>query len=220
MLHVAGVWTDLGSVDAMPLALKGAAPHNIENLLGAVLLGAQLGIPVDCIRDTLAQFGASPSDNPGRLELRRYGGVTLLLDYAHNPGGLAALCQTAASLPASRRLLVIGQAGNRDDDQLRALVRAAWSVTRFDHVIVKEMPLLLRGRDEGVVSRVIADELAKLGAPDVELATGELAALRRAFDWARDGDLLVCPVHTEKEAVHTWLARLDDFGWTPGCPFP
>ncbi len=221
-LHVDATWHDLGAVADMPLALGGTAPHNIANLLGAALLAAVSGVPVTAIRDTMSTFGASPDDNPGRLQVQHFGGLTVLLDYAHNPEGLAALCRTAMTIPASRRLLVLGQAGDRDDKQLRALVRAAWSVTVFDHVIVKEMERMLRGRSVGELPALFLHELARLGVGPaaVEVAPAELDAIRRALAWSRPGDVLVCPVHVEKQAVLSLLAQLRAQEWTPGAALP
>lgn len=222
MLHRKARWHDLGGADQMPLTLRGAARHNVVNILGACLLAVATGVPVQSLRATLAKFGATPQDNPGRLEAYRFGGITLLVDFAHNPDGIAALCETARSLPAKRRLLVLGQAGNRDDEQLRALVRAAWNVVPFDRVVVKEMPALLRGRKPGEVPKVLCDELARagLGKAKVEVAQGELAGVRRAFEWAREGDVLVCPTHVEQEAVQSLVAGLQGSGWKAGMPLP
>jgi len=221
-LHLDATWHDLGAVTDMPLALGGAAPHNVANLLGAALLAAVSRVPIDAIRETLAAFGASPSDNPGRLQVQHFGGLTVLVDYAHNPDGLAALCTTALAFPASRRLLILGQAGNRDDTQLRALVGAALDASSFDRVIIKEMERMLRGRAIGEMPRVFRDELSRRGVPDVsiEVAPSELDAVRRASAWARDGDVIVCPVHIEKQAVLALLARMRETGWTPGMPLP
>ena len=222
MLFREMVWHDLGDVRSMPLTLDGAATHNVANILGASLLAAVSGVPIDAIRQTVQTFGASAADNAGRLQRFCYGGVTVLVDYAHNPEGLAALCKTAASLPALRRLLVLGQAGDRDETQLRALVATAWSVTQFDRVIVKDMERLLRGRRLGELPAIFVDELARLGAPNdhVDVAPSEFEAIKRAFAWARDGDVLVCPVHVDKELVLTWLARLRDARWQPGMKLP
>lgn len=209
VLHVAGARHDVGAVDEMPITLGGAATHNVQNALGAALLGAALGIPVDAIRATLATFGSSPADNPGRLQIHHVRGVTVLVDYAHNPDGLRVLCETAASMPARRRLIILGQAGNRDDDQIRALARAAFAVTPFDRAIVKEMPSMLRGRPLGEISRLLVDELRLLGVADARVGTAptELDAVRDALTWAEPGDLIVCPTHTEKTAVLALLEQ-------------
>lgn len=222
MLHLGDVWHDLGAVEAMPITLRGTAQHNIQNILGASLLAAVSGVPVESIRATLARFGASPKDNPGRLQVYGFGALTVLVDFAHNPDGLAALCETARGMSATRRLLVLGQAGNRDDEQLRALARAAWQVMPFDRVIIKELPTMLRGRVVGEIPRILMDELSRLGVSSarMEVAPGELDAVRRAFAWAQDGDLLVCPVHVEKKGVLAWLRRLREDGWVAGMPLP
>lgn len=221
-LHHRGDWLDLGDVNDMPLTMRGAAPHNIENILGAVLLATALGVSTEAVRSTLATFGASNHDNPGRLQRFAFGGVNVLVDYAHNPDGLAALCETARSIPATRRLLLLGQAGNRDDEEIRDLARVAMRAIPFDHIIIKEELQLLRGRSEGDVPRLLADELARLGVPaaSVEITRDEVAAMQRAFAWARAGDLLVCPIHVDKADVLAWLRRVGESAWTPGMPIP
>ena len=220
LLHCGGVWHDLDDVAGMPITLGGTAPHNVVNVLGAALLGVALGVSVEAVRGTLVTFGASEKDNPGRLHIYRLGGVTVLVDFAHNPGGIAALCETAMAMPARRRLLVLGQAGNRDDDQLRALVRAAWSVSAFDRVIIKELPTKLGARTLDELPQIFVQELLRLGLAreQMEVGTGEMDAMRRALSWAADGDLLVCPIHVEKAAVLAWLRELADTGWTAGVP--
>lgn len=222
MVRSGVAWHDLGCVDDMPLTMHGAAPHNIQNILGAVLLATALGATVDGIRSALATFGASNRDNPGRLQRYAFGGVTVLVDYAHNPDGLAALCETARAIPATRRLLLLGQAGNRDDEDIRDLARVAMRLLPFDRVIIKEELKLLRGRSEGDVPRLLRDELERLGVPPerVETTRDELLAMQRAFEWAREGDLLVCPIHVDKAEVLEWLARVAAAGWTPGTPVP
>ncbi len=221
-LHIAHSWHDLGAITAMPLTLGGAAAYNVANILGASLLAAVMGVPVGAITLTLVTFGASPLDNPGRLQRMQFGGVTVLVDYAHNPDGLASLCRAAATVPATRRLLVLGQAGDRDDAQLRALVRAAWLVTPFDRVIVKEMPAMLRGRSLGDLPAVFVEELRALGVPDasVDVAPSELQAIRHALQWARDGDVLVCPVHIDKEVILELLEQLRETRWRAGEVLP
>ena len=222
LLRHAAMWHELGRVEDMPLTMRGAAPHNVQNILGAALLATALGASIDGIRSALATFGASNRDNPGRLQRYVFGEVTVLVDYAHNPDGLAALCETARSMPARRRLLLLGQAGNRDDEEIRDLARVAMRLLPFDHVIIKEELKLLRGRSEGDIPRLLRDELARLGVPDAQVETtrDELIAMRRAFVWARNGDLLVCPIHVDKAEVLEWLRRVADMGWTPGTAVP
>ena len=217
-----GGWTDLGSVEEMPITMQGAARYNVANVLAAALAAACADVRPEVLQATLASFGASAADNAGRLHRYTLGGVTVLTDYAHNPEGIRALAELAASLPAQRRLLVLGQAGNRDDEQLRALAVAAWAALPADRVIIKEMPTMLRGRAPGEIPSVLRRALEGSGAPPahISVASTEFDAVREALTWARLGDLLVLPTHTERTRVGDLLARLEASGWQPGNPLP
>ncbi len=215
-----GTWHDLGAVRDMPITLDGRAQHNIANAAAAALLASLVGVPPDSIRTALSTFGTSPSDNPGRLMVRDVGGVTLVMDYAHNPDGMTSLCRTAASLPARRRLLLLGQAGNRDDAQVRALAAAAWHTQSFERVILKEMPAMLRGRSTGEVPLLLSDALRAAGAPAsaISVAQGEYEGVREALEWACRGDLLVLGLHVERRRVLELVGVLVERGWVAGEP--
>jgi UDP-N-acetylmuramyl tripeptide synthase len=215
-----GVWCDLGAVAAMPITLGGSAPHNVENAVAAALTACVGGVPLSGVYAALQQFGTRDDDNPGRLRCRTLGNVTVLVDYAHNPHGMRQLGTTAMSIPAGRRLLLIGQAGNRDDAQLAALAQAAWGAGAYDRVIVKELPEMLRGRAPGEVTALLRDALLATGAPAevVDYAPSELEAVRMALRWAAPGDLLVLPTHVQKREVHALLDALAARGWMAGDP--
>jgi UDP-N-acetylmuramyl tripeptide synthase len=144
------------------------------------------------------------------------------VDFAHNPHAMRALVEVAAALPAARRCIVLGQAGDRDDAAIAELVETA-ATLRPDRVFVKEMLGLLRGRQAGEVPALVARALRMAGIPDAAVdgpAPTELDAVRRAFAWARPGDLLVLPVHKDRGAVMSLLRRLQSSGWTAGDALP
>jgi len=205
------------AVNEVPIFLDGKARHNVYNALGAVGLADALGLPIAAMAAALVGFRNTPGQNPGRGNLLELGGVRVLVDYAHNPHGMAAVVDMVASLPTQRRLVVLGQAGDRDDEAIRELARTAWQL-RPDRVLVKELPLYLRGRAEGEVPALLESELRRLGAPPdaVARAGNEMAAVREALTWARPGDLLVLPIHEERAAVLELLESLRERGWTPG----
>ena len=216
------VWGDAGRVNDMPVTANGAARHNVENALAAALTASCSGVSLSAVHVALRRFGAAMHDNAGRLERYAVGGITVFVDYAHNPEGIRALCATAAAVPATRRGLMLGNAGDRDDDQLRALARAAWSVTPCDRVIVKEMVSLLRGRPEGELPTLMVDELRRCGAPDDRLSTApsEFDAVRELLAWAQADDVLVLPTHAERGRVTGFLEQLRVDGWRAGDPLP
>jgi cyanophycin synthetase len=210
LLHAEGHRYALGDVTTWPLTLGGAAQHNIANAAAAALAAWGLGLAPETIGAALQSFGANPLDNAGRLERWAHRGATVLLDYAHNPEGLAQLLQVARRLcpPDNGRLgLLLGQAGNRDD---AALAELATTAARFqpDRVVLKELPAMVRGRAAGDVSAALASGLrtAGLAAERITLQPDEEAAALELLAWARPGDVVVLPVHTA--AVRSRLADI------------
>jgi cyanophycin synthetase len=211
-------WRDARGVERLalvadvPIAFGGAAPHMLANACAAVAAAAVLGIPWDAVRHALRTFGATTRDNPGRLTVYRLpGGVTALVDYAHNPAGIATLGPVVARLGGTRKCIVLGQAGNRDNEAVRALVRAAWATGPYDRVFIKDLPMHLKGRALGEMTALIADELAQLGVPAaaVQVMASEQAAVEAAVAWGRQGDVLVLPLHAQSPVLSAWLAGLD-----------
>ena len=188
---------DLGAVAAMPLSLGGAARFNQGNLAAAALAAHAAGLSPALIAQTLAHFGAAPADNAGRLERWPYRGATVLIDYAHNPDGLAQLLAVARALQPRRLGLLLGQAGNRDDAAIAAL---AGTAARFapDAVWIKELPLMLRGRALGEVPALLEHSLraAGLAAGCLRHEPDEAAAAEALLRWAGAGDVIVLPLHT------------------------
>ena len=172
----------------------------MENTLAA-LAAEELGVARATIARVLASFGARPSDNPGRLKQYRIDGAHVHVDDAHNPAGPTALLGVARRIPPRRLLLLLGQAGNRDDDAIADLVRAAWSA-RSDRIIIKELDSYRRGREVGEVTTLLAAELSVLGAQSaqLEVVADELAAVEAALRWARPGGVLVLPMHAAPRA--------------------
>jgi UDP-N-acetylmuramyl tripeptide synthase len=213
--------TPLLPVAEIPVTFGGTAEHNVANALAAVAAGLALGLDPAIMASTLRRFGSDLEDNPGRANLVELGGVRILLDFAHNPHGMAALVEVALTIPAPRRLLLVGQAGDRGDEAIRALARAAWAL-KPDRVVVKDMETYLRGRTPGEVPGLLADEFLQLGLPSGALSRvgPEIEGVRTALEWARAGDLLVLAVHENRRAVLNLFDRLAASGWHAGDPLP
>ena len=193
-----GATHDLGSVADMPLTMNTVASYNVANIAGAALAGIALGIPPLTIAAVLANFGSNPTDNPGRMMRFDRRGVTVLIDYAHNPEGLRGFLTVAAHLRGSGRLgVLLGHAGNRLNEDIEALAQVAADF-RPDLLVVKENEAQLRGREPGEVPRIIRTALQRLGFPESRLQerSSETEAARCALDWALPGDILALPLHS------------------------
>jgi UDP-N-acetylmuramyl tripeptide synthase len=213
--------TVLGAISAMPLALGGTARHNVANALAACAVAHGLELPDAAVRRALAEFGAEPDDNPGRLNLYRVGGVEVVVDFAHNPHALEALLSTARSRTRGRLSVVLGQAGDRSDDAIREL---AATVARFrpEHCVVKSLTHYLRGRAEGEVEALIERELIERGVSPsaIERAGEEVEALERSLAWALPGDLVLQITHSHREQVLAQLRTLANEADASAAPAP
>lgn len=205
-------------IDFAP-GLRGAARYNISNALGAIALASALNLPVAAMTQGLSTFRGTPEENPGRGNFMEIGGVSILVDFAHNPHGVAALAEAVRDVPAKRRLMLLGQAGDRSDEETRELTQVVWNAGP-DMVVVKELATKLRGREAGVVPQVIADELQRLGtAPDAMLiAKSEMESVRMALQWARPEDFLVLLLHEDRAPAMALLQAMIDGGWQAGDP--
>jgi cyanophycin synthetase len=199
-LNLAETRHDLGAVQSLPLAWGGAAMHNIANAAAAALAAAALGLAPAVIAATLQHFGADPRDNAGRLERWMHRGATVLIDYAHNPDGLAQLLRVARaqqSRPGSRLGLLLGQAGNRDDKAIADLAHTAAGFAP-DLILVKELPAMQRGRAPGEVTGLLRAALLSAGLAPERIApqADEQAAALALLAWAAAGDVVVLALHT------------------------
>lgn len=172
------------------ITLNGAARHNVENSLAAAALTYCLGASLAEIRSGLSTM--TQDDNPGRCNIYEVRGRQVLVDFAHNPAAMLALFDMAQALPAKRRALCFGQAGDRPDHAIRELARDAWAIG-LDKVIVSELAAYHRGREAGEVFGIIRDELLLSGAErdQVENYEEESESLSAAMNWAEPGDLVI-----------------------------
>lgn len=191
----------IATLDDVRRATGAAAGYEIENVLAAAALALALGVPESAVAPALRRFDPA-ADNPGRGTLLDLDGVTVLVDYGHNPHGIAALGDLLHSIPATRRLIVLGQAGDREDEAIADLARSALAL-RPDRVILKELGEYRRGRSPGEVRAILRTALLAGGYPAdaVEDVESEVDAVRRALAWSRPGDLLILLVHENREAV-------------------
>ncbi len=227
-----GVRTSLGNIREMPLTLNGAAIYNVANISGAVLAAAAMGISVAVIAAVVSRFGSSRNDNPGRLERWALADITVLIDYAHNPGGLAMLLagcysirqdQVTQSGVAGRVGLLLGQAGNRRDEAIDELARTA---AKFEphYIVIKEIAGMLRGRELGEVPALLKGGLVAAGYPleKIHMEADEVDAARHLLSWAQAGDVLVLPVHQSaaRNVLAALLDELENANWRAGMALP
>jgi cyanophycin synthetase len=187
--------TKIVAVESIPCTLGGAASFNVENALATVAACCALDIDADTIALALSQFHADARTNPGRLNIIESGGFTVVLDYGHNVPALEASVAAARRLITSNReqpsrlIGVVASPGDRHDDRIVALGRAAAGV--FSLVVIKE-DHDLRGRKPGETARLLAKGALEVAPSEsVKVVLDESEAIREALKACTRNDLLV-----------------------------
>jgi cyanophycin synthetase len=216
--------TDIVEVVRVPLTVGGLARHNVANALAAAGGARGMGATLEEVRDGLVDFAPDPARSPGRLNLFRLGARIVIVDFAHNEAGLAAILDVAEGIAAGAAgraapiTAIIGTAGDRPDDTLRGIGRIA--ATRAQRVAIKETRRYLRGRTaESVVGELLAGVRAGgVGPADVPVYPDETSALRAELNSAPGAAanggrpdaarVIVLMCHQERDDVYRLLDGL------------
>ena len=191
----------------IPIAMAGAARYNLLNALGAICLARALGLELDAIRDGLHGFRNNPADNPGRCNEFAVNGARVFVDFAHNPHSIAAVTATMGAIPATRRFVMLGHAGDRSDSDIRDATVSALAM-RPDVIVATDLPEYLRGRRPGEVSGLIAKACEASGlAPDqILVASSPAAGCRQIIKRLQPGDLALLLVLSERDEIFAMLS--------------
>jgi UDP-N-acetylmuramyl pentapeptide synthase len=196
-------------VAEVPVTFGGAARYNISNALGAMALCHVLGAEDLALAAGLKNFSGDAEVNPGRGNLFEKDGIRIFLDFAHNEHGINAIRETVNAFNARRNIVLMGQAGDRSDEDLDNLVKA---VCKLDpqRLLVCELPGYERGRQTGAVPRLITGFARQAGVPDDAIAVfgSPLEGVTRALNEVRKGDCLVLLALTQRHEV---LAKVREF---------
>jgi cyanophycin synthetase len=196
----------IATPEMVPCTLSGTATFQVANVLAACAAARAAGASRETVVAAIQSFEPCRHGN-GRLNVFGVNRGYAVVDYAHNPAAIAALCRTAAKWDVSRLTVVLGLPGDRRDDLIR---EAARSVIGVDRVIIRE-DADTRGRPRGAIASMIARVLRE-EAPTVPVETvlDELDAASAAVTSLQDGEaaLLLC------ENVDGVIARLHEHGAT------
>lgn len=192
----------------IPATLGGFAQVNIQNALAATAIAAAQDVELPVIRAALSTFSTSYEQSPGRLNLYDGHPFRVMLDYAHNPPGLAHLRDLVSHIrpPHGRVIGVMGVAGDRRDEDIREM--GAIAAGMYDDLIVREDELR-RGRAVGEGARLLSNGAVAGGLAPERITTilSEHEAVEQGLRQARPGDLLI---FLATEVEDTWR-RIRDF---------
>ncbi len=206
--------TSLLLVGDIPATFDGRARVNVANALAAT--AACLGLEIDpaAIRQGLRTFTTSYFQTPGRLNMIDYRGGRVLIDYCHNPAGMAAMADFIARLAPPHTLAMIAIPGDRRDEDIHAFGLIAGRA--FDEVIVRE-DRNTRGRTRGEVAGLLRAALLEAGLDPARISveTEEHHAFRQALERTRPEQLTVLLVDHPATTWAELTAYLEDRGTDP-----
>ena len=190
------------SAEEIPITFGGVARYNISNALGAMVLCSILGADDESLATGLRSFSGDASVNPGRGNLYEKNGIRIFIDFAHNEHGLKAVADTVKAFQASRNIVLMGQAGDRSNEEIAAFLNAACALEPAQ-LLVCDLPGYERGRLPGQVAELVR-QLAiteGLSKEAVMMFNSPVEGVEYALGSAQEGDCLVLLALTQRAEI-------------------
>ncbi|MFZ5876222.1 MAG: UDP-N-acetylmuramate--L-alanine ligase [Nitrospirota bacterium] len=176
----------LGASDLGRFTLSAPGTHNVSNAMAAILVGLELDLSVDAIREGLAQF----SGVERRFQIRgERGGVLVVDDYGHHPTEIRATL-AAAKEGWGRRLIVIFQPHrySRTRDLFADFCTAFYQA---DVLLVLDVYAAGEPPIEGANSQALVAGIREHGHRDASWVENRAAAVERIAQVAQPGDMVI-----------------------------
>ncbi|HET7429534.1 MAG TPA: UDP-N-acetylmuramoyl-L-alanyl-D-glutamate--2,6-diaminopimelate ligase [Gaiellales bacterium] len=162
----------------LPLDVRLRGDFNVENVLCAVALSELLELPHDAVRRGISSI----SGVPGRFEpVDADQPFTVLVDYAHTPDSLENVLHAARRITDGSLIVVFGAGGDRDRGK-RPLMGAVARKLADRAIVTTDNS---RSEDPAAIAGEITGEF------DMEVELDRRAAIARAVEAARPGDVVV-----------------------------
>lgn len=172
--------------------------HNVRNALAAIIIGLDLNIEFDIIRQALAEFGGV-----GRRfqVIGEVGGVTIIDDYAHHPTEIQATLLAAKQRYPGRRLWAVWQPHTFSRTKLYVDEFAA-SFSEADRVIALD---IYPSRETDTLGISTADVLERMVHPQAVHIPKRHEAAAHILDRVRPGDVILTLGAGDGDMVGQWV---------------
>ena len=190
----------------IPATFDGRATFNVSNTLHATLACHLVGLSLKNLRSGLKAFRMGFENTPGRLNFYEHLPFRVLVDYAHNPDGVARLCEFVDRLDVSgSKFIVLSAAGYNPDELIRGNALAAAGY--FDYYICFNY-LRNIASEHFHVPEVLRHGLVAAGVPQERITVVDrgMDALELALNRVRPGDLVVLLAgHSDRKEIRARL---------------
>jgi UDP-N-acetylmuramate--alanine ligase len=176
----------LGATDLGRFSLRVPGAHNVSNAMAAILVGLELDLPVDAIREGLAQFSGVERRFQIRGERR---GILVVDDYGHHPTEIRATL-AAAKDGWGRRLVVLFQP-HRYTRTRDLFPEFCTAFHQADALLVLDIYPAGEPPIEGVSARALVAGIREHGHREAAYAASREAALERLVQVVQPGDMVI-----------------------------
>jgi len=159
--------------------------HNLQNALGAVAVGLELGLSFERIAQGLQEFRGAER----RFEVKgEPNGILVVDDYGHHPTEIAAVIAAAQTL---QRRIVVAFQPHRYSRTAALMNSFGPAFTGADHLVL--MDIYAAGEDPiaGVTVDRLAEEIRRSTAGPVDIARNAADVLDAVASIARPGDVVL-----------------------------
>ena len=177
----------IDKVANIPLTFSGKATFMTQNILPAVLTGYVRNFRLEDIQNALKTFIPSPAQTPGRMNLFQFDNFDVLIDFAHNPHGYAALGKYLEAITGKLKVGIIVAIGDRRDEDIINVGRICSGM--FDEIIIKQDENL-RGRTEQEIVDLITKGINETNPKPVKIIHKENDAVTYAIKHAKKDSLI------------------------------
>ncbi|MDG6220195.1 MAG: cyanophycin synthetase [Candidatus Thermoplasmatota archaeon] len=184
---IGGEEKEIGALSELSF-MRGSVRFLVENAMAAVSAAWAAGIPMAKAWEHISSFTFDEEISPGRMNTGIVDGKTVILDYAHNPDGLRAISEYAASFGGGKMLIGFSAPGDRHD----ALLRTCGSVAAeaFDFLAATDTPSSIRGRPALEIAKILAEGASQKGK-EVMILPRIRDVVKKVMSEARAGDVVV-----------------------------
>lgn len=204
------------NLDRIPMTFNGRISFEVENAI-AVIGGAwAMGIPLKTIIRQASCFATDASKVPGRFNVMKVWGATVVVDYGHNAHSLRAMIEALDTFPHKKRSALYSMAGDRRDIDLINIGEMLGNA--FDRVILYEAHCM-RGRTPGKIAGLMREGLARgKRVREVEVIEGAVASMEFALNTVQPEELLLLQADTIDESVNFVRDYIERVRSTPVAP--
>lgn len=186
-------------LDRVPLTFGGNIRFQVENALAAIAAAWSMGLSVQRIVETAASFASDMEHVPGRFNVLRVNGATMVVDYGHNACSLEAIIEALDFFTAPHRTIVYSTAGDRRDSDI--VLQGLLLGEAFDSVILYEGSYM-RGRQKGDIITLFRKGMRGTSrVSEIMEVYGATNAISEALQFLRKDELVVIQADVVDETI-------------------